>query len=48
MNLTLIVDTPKGLSDEEEALLRELAKLRSEAVAGPREGFVSKIKSAFS
>lgn len=48
MNLTLIVDTPKGLSDNEEALLRELAKLRSEPVSAPREGFVSKIKSAFS
>lgn len=48
LNLTLIVDTPKGLTDTEEALLRELAKIRSESVAEPREGFVSKIKSAFS
>lgn len=48
MNLTLIVDTPTNLTDEEEALLRELANLRSESITEPREGFVSKIRSAFS
>ncbi len=42
------MDTPVGMSDDEEALLRELAKMRSEAVAEPRAGFVSKIRSAFS
>jgi molecular chaperone DnaJ len=48
LHLTLVVDTPVGMSDDEEALLRELAKMRSEAVAEPRAGFVSKIRSAFS
>ena len=48
LHLRLVVDTPVGLDDEQEALLRELAKLRSESVAEPRAGFVSKIRSAFS
>jgi molecular chaperone DnaJ len=48
LHLTLVVDTPVELTDEEEALLRELAKVRSESVTEPREGFVSKIRSAFS
>lgn len=43
----LIVVTPKDLSDEEEALLRQFAELRSETVAEPDEGFLTKVKSAF-
>ena len=47
--LTLIVDTPTDLSEEEEALMRRLAELRGEAVNEPNDGkLFSKIKNAFS
>jgi molecular chaperone DnaJ len=47
LRVHVVVDTPLGLSDEEEQLLRQLAELRGEAVAGPEGGFLSRIKSAF-
>jgi molecular chaperone DnaJ len=43
----VVVDTPVGLSDEEQELLRQLAALRGEVVAEPEHGIFSKIKSAF-
>lgn len=43
----LTVATPSDLSDEEEALLRQFAELRSESVAPPEEGFLTKVRSAF-
>jgi len=43
----LVVDTPTGLTKEQEDLLRRLADLRGEAVAAPGEGFVSRLRSAF-
>lgn len=47
--LTLIVDTPVDLADEEEALLRQLAELRGDSVNDPKDGkLFSKIKNAFS
>ena len=47
--LTLIVDTPTDLSEEEDALLRQLAEIRGDSVAGPKDGkLFSKIKNAFS
>jgi len=47
--LTLVVDTPTDLTDEEEGLLRNLAELRGDKVADPKDGkFFSKIKNAFS
>jgi molecular chaperone DnaJ len=47
--VTVVVDTPTGLSGEEEELLRQLAQLRGEDVEPPSEGgFFSKIRSALS
>jgi molecular chaperone DnaJ len=47
--LTLIVDTPTELTDEEEAMLRSLAELRGDVVNDPKDGkLFSKIKNAFS
>ncbi len=47
--LTLIVDTPTKLSEEEDALLRHLAEIRGDVVHGPKDGkLFSKIKNAFS
>ncbi len=45
--ITIVVDVPKKLPDEQEALLRQLAELRGEDVAPPNEGLMSKFKSAF-
>lgn len=48
LRLSLIVDTPTDLSEEDEALLRQLADQRGEQVAEPVEGgLFSKIRSAF-
>lgn len=47
--LTLIVDTPADLDEEQAELLRQLAELRGESVKEPGEtGLFSKIRSAFS
>lgn len=46
--VTVVVDVPKKLPDDQEDLLRQLAELRGEEVAPPASGFMSKIKSAFS
>ncbi len=43
----LVVTTPSDLTDEQEALLRQFAELRSETIAPPDEGFLTKVKSAF-
>ena len=43
----VVVDTPADLGKEEEALLRELASVRGEAVADADGGLLGKIKSAF-
>ncbi len=45
--VNLNVATPTDLNDEQEALLRQFAALRAEAVAPPDDGFFSKVKSAF-
>jgi DnaJ-class molecular chaperone len=42
------VVVPTKLSEEEAALLRQLATLRGESVAPAEQGFFSRIKSAFS
>jgi molecular chaperone DnaJ len=49
-DLRVVVDVvvPTKLSDEEAALLRQLATLRGESVAPAEQGFFSRIKSAFS
>ena len=43
----IVVDTPTGLSPDDEQLLRELAAARGEAVDPPETGLLSKIRSAF-
>lgn len=48
LRLALVVDTPTELSEDDVALLRQLAEQRGEQVAPPGEGgLFSKIKSAF-
>ena len=42
------VEVPTSLDEDSERLLRELAEHRGEEVAAPSEGFVSRIRSAFS
>jgi molecular chaperone DnaJ len=44
----VVVDVPVDLSDEEEQLLRQLAEVRGEPVDPPAEGFLQRIRSAFS
>jgi molecular chaperone DnaJ len=46
MLVTVIVDTPEDLTKEQEELLRRLAELRGEPVAGD-VGLMSKLRSAF-
>ncbi len=48
MVLSVVVDTPTDLDDQQAALLRQLAELRGEAVKPASDGkLFSKIKSAF-
>ncbi len=44
----LVVEVPTKLDDDEQALLRQLADKRGEAVNPPEKGLFSRIKSAFS
>jgi molecular chaperone DnaJ len=44
----VVVDVPEALDDEQQELLRQLAARRGEEVAPPAEGFLRKIRSAFS
>nr|QMS48175.1 hypothetical protein WG33_0374 [uncultured bacterium] len=43
----LIVETPMGLDDVQEGLLRQLAAARGEDVAPHEPGLLSRIRSAF-
>jgi molecular chaperone DnaJ len=45
--VTVVVDTPEGLSKEQEDLMRQLAELRGEDVAATDPGLMSKLRSAF-
>ena len=45
--VTVIVDTPDGLSKEQDELLRRLAELRGEPVAAHDAGLMSKLRGAF-
>lgn len=47
LRLNVVVDTPDDLSDEQDALLRQLAELRGETVAEPKSGFASRLRSKF-
>ena len=45
--VTVVVDTPEGLTKEQDELLRRLAELRGEPVAAPEGGLMSKLRGAF-
>ncbi len=45
--LEVVVDTPTGLSAEEDKLFRSLAVERGETVGEPGDGLISRIRSAF-
>jgi molecular chaperone DnaJ len=45
--VTVVVDTPEGLTKEQEEVLRQLAELRGEAVAPSEGGLMHKLRSAF-
>jgi molecular chaperone DnaJ len=42
----VVVEVPTDLGEDEEVLLRQLAELRGEAVAEPRAGLMSRLRSA--
>ncbi len=44
----IIVETPDDLTDEQEELIRQLAELRQEDVAPAGDGWLKRIRSAFS
>ncbi|MGH9057318.1 MAG: molecular chaperone DnaJ [Acidimicrobiales bacterium] len=45
--VTIVVDTPEGLTHAQEDLLRQLAEQRGEPVEPPDTGLMSKLRSAF-
>jgi molecular chaperone DnaJ len=45
--VTVVVDTPDGLTKEQDELLRQFAQLRGEPVAPHDAGIMSKLRSAF-
>ncbi|HEY8543833.1 MAG TPA: molecular chaperone DnaJ [Acidimicrobiales bacterium] len=47
MRVTVVVEVPTELSEEEEDLIRQLAELRGDEVAPPPAGFMSRLRSAF-
>ena len=48
LRVDIVVEVPDDLDEAQEALLRQLAALRGEAVAEPGQSIFSRIKSAFS
>ena len=47
LHVRVAVDTPAGLTKEQEDLLRQVAEARGEEVAPADTGFLSRIRSAF-
>ena len=45
--VTIVVDTPEGLTKEQDDLLRQFAAMRGESVAPPEVGLMSKLRGAF-
>jgi molecular chaperone DnaJ len=45
--VTLVIDVPTELSEEEDELVRQLAELRGDEVAPPPTGLMSRLRSAF-
>jgi DnaJ-class molecular chaperone len=44
----VVIEVPKSLDEDQEALLRQLAEKSGDEVAPPDKGIFSRIKSAFS
>ena len=47
LHVRVFVDTPTGLTKEQEQLLRELAESRGEHLADEEHGIISRIRSSF-
>jgi molecular chaperone DnaJ len=47
LHVQVVVDTPVELTEDEEAVLRQLAELRGDEVATGEDGLFSRIRSAF-
>jgi molecular chaperone DnaJ len=47
LHVHVVVDLPQDLTEEQEALVRQLAELRGEEVADDAGGFFSRLRSAF-
>lgn len=45
--ITVVVEVPTELDEDEEDLIRQLAELRGDEVAPPPAGFISRLRSAF-
>jgi molecular chaperone DnaJ len=45
--VTVVVDVPTELDEDEEELVRRLAELRGDEVAPPPSGLMSRLRSAF-
>ena len=43
----VVVETPTNLSPEQDQLFRRLAEIGKTQVAGPRKGFLGKLKDLF-
>jgi len=47
LHVHVVVDMPRDLTEEQEALVRQLAELRGEPVADESRGFFTKLRTAF-
>ncbi len=47
LHVHVVVDMPRDLTEEQEALVRQLAELRGEEVSEESRGFFSKLRTAF-
>jgi len=47
LHVHVVVDLPRDLTEEQEALVRQLAELRGEEVAADAGGFFTRLRSAF-
>ena len=45
--MQIVVETPTNLTPEQDQLLRKLAEISKTPVAGPRKGFLGKMKDLF-
>jgi molecular chaperone DnaJ len=47
LHVQIVVDTPTGLTKDQERLLREFAAQRGEELASEEPGIISRIRSSF-